>query len=805
MGLTCLPHALQQNNLFLVKERFQNIPVTKRIVSLRTSTMEAERFISLEQARIITRVYRENSDLPVILKRAKALAFSLREMTIAIDPEELIVGNRTPGIRAGIVFPEAGISWLGKEIETLPYRTQDKFSVTSADIEIFRSEIEPFWKGITLEDDIYASVGDEASAVEKAVKINQTDHAQGHICPDTAKWLKYGPAGLIKIATEKKKKNPSGKNFYESAIISLEASCDFIRRYSALASEMAEKETRAEIKMNLLEISLVCRNISVNPPSNFREALQSLWFLYAILHMESNASSFSPGRIDQYLFPFYNNDITSGNISQSVALELMDALFIKFNQIVYMRNNHSAMYFAGFPIGFNITVGGLDRRGKDATNELSFLILKAQDHVRLPQPNLTARLHTSSPDEFVDECTRVISLGTGMPQIVNDESIIPSLELSGVDRDDALDYSLVGCVELSTQGNYLGWSDAAMFNMVKVLELTLNNGKCMLTGNQIGEKTGYLTDYQEYSELEEAFEKQIDFFTGRMFALCETVERIHQEHLPSPFLSSVVEDCLDRGIDVTAGGAKYNFSGIQAIQVANIADSLSTLKELVYERRLVEKEKMLSAIQNNFEGEEILRQRCINSVPKYGNDVEWVDNTGAKWARIFAGKLKGRKNWRGGMYQMGLYTVSAHVPMGQNVGATPDGRLAGTVLADGGVSPMYGRDKLGPTAVLKSVSRLPFNLAGNGALLNMKFLPSFFRTETDRRNFSSMLRTFVRLNIHHVQFNVVNKDDLLKAKSNPDLYRGLTIRVAGYTAYFTELAEDLQNEIIQRTSYGDGY
>jgi pyruvate formate-lyase/glycerol dehydratase family glycyl radical enzyme len=788
-----------------VKEHFSKIPVSKRIVSLRSKTMGEERFLSLEQARIITRVYKENEESPVILKRAMSLSASLRDMPVAIDPEELIVGNRTPGIRSGVVFPEAGISWLGKEIESLPVRPQDRFNVTPRNIKIFRDEIEPFWRGRTLEDQIILTAGDEVSAIGKVVKINQKDHAQGHICPDTAKWLRFGPAGLITIAREKlKRADALERDFFTSVIMSLEASCCFIKRYSSLAIEMAAHETNTQLAVNLREISEVCHNISINPPTTFRESLQSVWFLFVMLHMESNASSFSPGRMDQYLFPYYSRDIATGKISDAEALELMDALFIKFNQIVYMRNRNGAMYFAGFPIGFNVTVGGCDKTGNDATNELSYLILKALDHVRLPQPNLTARLHGSSPGEFTDECTRVIGLGTGMPQIANDESIIPALEHSGVSHEDALDYALVGCVELSSQGNYLGWSDAAMFNMVKVLELTLNNGRCLMTGTQIGPETGYLTDFGDYPQLETAFEKQIDHFTGRMIRLCEVVERMHQVHLPTPFLSSVIENCLDKGTDVTAGGAKYNFSGVQAIQVANIADSLSVLKKLVFESKKVQKGEMLAALQNNFAGEEILRQRCINTVPKYGNDVEWVDETGAKWVRLFAEKLKKYRNYRGGIYHTGLYTVSAHVPMGQNVGATPDGRLAGTVLADGGVSPMNGRDRLGPTAVLRSVSRLPFEMAGNGALLNMKFLPSFFRTETNRQNFSSMLRAFITLKIHHVQFNVVNKDDLLKAKADPDSYRGLTIRVAGYTAYFTELAEDLQNEIIERTSYGDG-
>lgn len=781
-----------------------NLFISDRIRSLKEKTLSEKRFLSLDQAKIITRVYQENETLPVSLKRAKSLAQSLIEMPIIIDPKELIVGNRTPGIRSGVVFPEAGISWLEKEIETLSVRPQDQFNVKKEDISYFKNVIEPYWRGKTLEDHIYSSFGDEIRAIEKVVKINQKDHAQGHICPNVGKWLKYGPAGLLELTREKQKcADLCQKDFYNSVVLSLEASCEFIRRYSVLAKELTENQADIEFSENLKEISLICDNLSKYPPSSFREAVQSVWFLFVILHMESNASSFSPGRMDQYLYPFYISDIRSGKISDTSALELIDALFIKFNQIVYLRNAHSAKYFAGFPIGFNIVIGGETKSGKDATNELSFLLLKAQDHIRLPQPNLTARLHRSSPDDFINECTRIIGLGTGMPQIVNDESIIPALELSGISHNDAIDYAVVGCVELSTQGNFLGWSDAAMFNLVKVLELTLNNGVCMLTGEQMGLKAGDLTDYNNYAQLEDAFVRQIDFFLDRMVRACEGVEKIHQIHLPSPFLSAVIDDCLDKGSDVTAGGAKYNFSGIQAIQVANIADSLSVLKQLVFDQKLIGKKRLLEALRNNFAGNEILRQICLTKVAKYGNDIAWVDEIGEKWLSFFANRLKKFKNFRGGKYQMGLYTVSAHMPMGQNVGATPDGRLERTALADGGVSPMSGRDKKGPTAVLKSVSRLPFNLAGNGSLLNMKFLPSFFKTENDRRNFSSLLKSFVDLKIHHVQFNVVNKEDLVKAKSDPDSYRGLTIRVAGYTAYFTELAEDLQNEIIQRTTYGE--
>jgi formate C-acetyltransferase len=341
-----------------------------------------------------------------------------------------------------------------------------------------------------------------------------------------------------------------------------------------------------------------------------------------------------------------------------------------------------------------------------------------------------------------------------------------------------------------------------MFNMVKALELTLNNGICMITEKQTGLQTGYLYDYDNYSDFEKAFAEQVRYFIDKMIRGCEVVEKFHQIHLPSPFLSAVIDDCLDTGIDVTRGGARYNFSGIQAIQIANIADSLAVLKKLVFEGNLIDKKNFIEALKSNFEGNEILRQKCLK-IPKYGNDIAWVDDLGAEWARSFAENLRNYKNYRGGLYQMGLYTVSAHVPMGKNVGATPDGRLSLAPLADGGLSPMSGRDKNGPTAVLNSVSHIPSILAGNGTLLNMKFLPVFFTDDHLLDKFTSFLKGFSALPVHHVQFNVISPDELRKAKADPESYRGLTIRVAGYTAYFTELSGDLQDEIIERTTHGE--
>ena len=396
----------------------------------------------------------------------------------------------------------------------------------------------------------------------------------------------------------------------------------------------------------------------------------------------------------------------------------------------------------------------------------------------------------------------VVARGSGMPQFFNDEAVMKTMvEELGADLQDAYDYAIVGCVELTTQGNNLGWSDAAMFNFNKALELTLNHGIDLLTGEKMGPDYGGLDTYKTYQDLEHAFSSMIDYYIDQMMKAEEVVEADHQKYLPTAFLSSVIDDCMDKGIDVTAGGAKYNLAGIQMIQVANLADSLAVLKDLVYDKKKIAPQEMLAALQANFEGYEIIHTMVEHKVPKYGNDVAWVDNLGAQWCRYFRAQLRHYQNPRGGLYHTGMYTVSAHVPMGENVGASPDGRKAREPLADGGLSAVYGRDLQGPTALLKSVSRMDNNLTTNGGLLNMKFLPSFFASAEGRANFERFLRVFVDLEIPHIQFNVVNREDLLDAKAHPERHRSLTIRVAGYTAYFVELAGKLQNEIIARTSY----
>lgn len=777
-----------------------NAEQKNRIEVLKTRMLEQPRYVSIEQALIITKTYQEHETDSKQVKRAWSLYNALTQIEIGIEPEELIVGNRTKGVRYGVVFPESGISWVDREFETIPTRPQDKFLVHPEDIETFRKVIVPYWKGKSLEDIVHQRIGDEISEISKVVKINQTDHAQGHICPNVKEWLELGPAGVIAKAEKNLVgANASQQEFYRCVILVMQGVQKFMQRYADLLEEKADSYPKYTASMR--ELAKICQNLQNRPAQSFHEALQSTWFLFVVLHMESNASSFSPGRLDQILYPYYQKDLAEKKMDDDQALEMIECLWLKFNEIVYLRNKNSAKYFAGFPIGFNVAVGGQDENGNDASNALSHLLIQAQEDIGLPQPNLSVRLFEHTDQALLTHAVKCVSKGSGMPQFFNDKAIVSPLMDLGISKQDALNYAIVGCVELTTHGNNLGWSDAAMFNMNKVLELTLNHGKCLLTGKQMGPDLGSLSTYASFSDLEAAYQKMMDYFIEKMIPCCEGVEKAHIDCLPTPFLSAVIDDCMDKGMDVTAGGAHYNLSGIQMIQVANLADSLAAIKELVYDKKKVDASHLEKSLQNNFVGDEVLRQMLLHRVPKYGNDVAWVDELGAKWALYFREQLRKYKNYRNGPYHTGMYTVSAHVPMGQNVGASADGRFAQDPLADGGLSAVYGRDIQGPTAVLKSVSKMDNSCTTNGGLLNMKFLPDFFKTEAGITKFCNFLRAFVDLEVPHIQFNVVSKENLLDAQKHPDQYRSLTVRVAGYTAYFTELAGDLQNEIIARTSY----
>ena len=644
-----------------------NAEQKNRIEVLKTRMLEQPRYVSIEQALIITKTYQEHETDSKQVKRAWSLYNALTQIEIGIEPEELIVGNRTKGVRYGVVFPESGISWVDREFETIPTRPQDKFLVHPEDIETFRKVIVPYWKGKSLEDIVHQRIGDEISEISKVVKINQTDHAQGHICPNVKEWLELGPAGVIAKAEKNLVgANASQQEFYRCVILVMQGVQKFMQRYADLLEEKADSYPKYTASM--CELAKICQNLQNRPAQSFHEALQSTWFLFVVLHMESNASSFSPGRLDQILYPYYQKDLVEKKMDEDQALEMIECLWLKFNEIVYLRNKNSAKYFAGFPIGFNVAVGGQDENGNDASNALSHLLIQAQEDIGLPQPNLSVRLFEHTDQALLTHAVKCVSKGSGMPQFFNDKAIASPLMDLGISKKDALNYAIVGCVELTTHGNNLGWSDAAMFNMNKVLELTLNHGKCLLTGKQMGPDLGSLSTYASFSDLEAAYQKMMDYFIEKMIPCCEGVEKAHIDCLPTPFLSAVIDDCMDKGMDVTAGGAHYNLSGIQMIQVANLADSLAAIKELVYDKKKVDASHLEKALQNNFVGDEVLRQMLLHRVPKYGNDVAWVDELGAKWALYFREQLRKYKNYRNGPYHTGMYTVSAHVPMGQNVG-----------------------------------------------------------------------------------------------------------------------------------------
>lgn len=773
--------------------------MNSRVEKLKREMLAEKRYLSVEQAKIIDRVHKERKEEPLCIRRAHALAAAFDEMDICIKEGELIVGNRTTGVRHGVVFPECGIAWLENELDTLPERDQDPFLVRTEDASYIKSELLPRWKDNCLESRIYDVIGSEDDRLSGVIKTNQKGRGQGHIIPDVKTWLEKGPAGLLEEVKEHLKNSAltqKQKEFYESAWISLKGVQRFFERYAELADKQS-KSASFVYQKEYHAISETCRKLEKQPPDTYREALQSVWFLMVCLQMESNAASISLGRLDQYLLPWYQKDIERNVISREEALELTECFFLKFNQIVCMRSGVEAKYFAGFPIGFNLVIGGRDEEGRLLENELSYLFLEAQKELHLPQPNLSARLCEQSSEEFLEACTDCVSKGGGLPQFFNDEAIIPALEKAGLTKKDAANYGIVGCVELAGCGNMLGWSNASMFNVVKVLELSLNHGKDLLTGKQITDDSGGLDTYKTYEELENSLRKQIKFFVERMVYFHNTVDRMHAEFLPTGLLSSVVRGCLDKGLDVTAGGAVYNSSGMQFVQVANLIDSLEALKETVFTGKISGKE-FLRQMQKNWP-DEGMRLYMKRMPLKYGNDIPEVDGMANKWIDYFCEELKKYKNVRGGNFHAGLYTVSSHVPMGENVGAGCDGRKAGEPLADGGISACSGCDRLGPTAMLKSASAVNNENISNGTLLNMKFSPSIFKSERDRQKFCSLLRSFVSLKIQHVQFNVVNREDLLAAQKDPDSYRSLLIRVAGYTAYFTALDQKLQNEIIRRT------
>jgi len=762
--------------------------MTNRIQRLKDALFASPREISLERALLYTESHQQTEGEPVILRRAKATAYILDHVEIAIRDDELIAGNRTVKPRAGIMSPDMDPYWLLKELEEFSTRPQDRFNISEEDKRLYRDVLYPYWEKRSMKDFINSQMTEEVKAAvsTQIFSVNQTDKGQGHIIIDYPRLLNNGLGALVAEMNEHCQREPQNA-FYQAALLLLEASQRHILRYAALAEEMAEHYDEPR-RQELLAIAANSRHNAQHKSKSFWQACQLFWYMNVILQYESNASSLSIGRFDQYMLPFYQASLSQGE-DAAFLKELLESLWVKCNDVVLLRSTSSARYFAGFPTGYTALLGGLTENGRSAVNVLSFLCLDAYQSIQLPQPNLGVRVNEFIDRPFLLKTAETIRLGTGIPQIFNDEVVVPAFLNRGVSLEDARDYAVVGCVELSIPGKTYGLHDIAMFNLLKVMEIAMqeNEGNTALS----------------YDQLLEHIRTKINHYIALMVEGSNICDIGHRDWAPVPLLSSFISDCLDNGKDITEGGARYNFSGVQGIGIANLSDSLHALKGLVFEQQRLSFDELLAVLKANFatpEGEKV-RARLIHRFEKYGNDIDEVDNISAELLRHYCKEVEKYRNPRGGQFTPGSYTVSAHVPLGAVVGATPDGRFAGEQLADGGLSPMLGQDMQGPTAVLKSVSKLDNYLLSNGTLLNVKFTPATLEGDTGLQKLADFLRAFTQLKLQHVQFNVVNADTLREAQQRPQDFAGLVVRVAGYSAFFVELSKEIQDDIIRRTAH----
>lgn len=762
--------------------------VNPRIQLMKDNLFKNKRQISLERALLYTESHKQTTGEPVIIRRAKAVAHILENVQISIREGELLVGNRTVRPRSGILSPEMDPYWIIKEMDTIHSRPQDQFEFTEEDKKIYLEELYPYWENHSMKDFIVGQLTDEINTAlkDEVFKLNQTDKGQGHIIMDFPAILENGVQYYINLLEDLSQNNPDN-DFFQAGLIVFKAMKTHFLRYAELAGQMAERELEEQRAAELKNIKKICEKLSTEKPDSFYEALQLLWMTSIVGQYESNASSLSLGRMDQYLYPFYKKSQDEG-ISEELLYEVLGDFYIKTNDVVLLRSESSAKCFAGFPTGYTVVLGGVDRFGRESVNSLSYLMLDLYHEILLPQPNLSVRMNELIPRKFLLKTCETIRLGTGIPQLFNDEVIIPGFLSKGVSLEDARDFATVGCVEISIPGKTYGLHDIALFNLLRIMELSMYELK----------GTKNLT----FEQLMENIQEKIRYYVRLVAEGSDIVDLGHRHYAPTPFLSVLIDDCIKNGKDVTEGGARYNFSGVQGIGEANLSDSLYVVKKMIFENEEMSFDELVNAMASDYSGEYApLQEHVIQDFDKYGNDNDEVDDIAAEVFRFYAKELEKYKNVRGGQFIPGAYTVSAHIPLGEAVGATPDGRKAGEQLADGGLSPMVGRDRLGPTAVLKSVSKLDNYLTVNGSLLNLKFQPNTLKGYQGLNKFADFLMAFTKLKIQHVQFNVQSKETLLDAQKHPEKYSGLLVRVAGYSAFFVDLNKKIQDDIIARVEH----
>lgn len=809
--------------------------------------------IEADRAILLTESYQQTENLPIIKRRSAAFSHILRHIPIVIRPDELIVGSNSIAPRGCQLFPEYSGDWVEQEYETFETREADPFHISPETIAKLK-KVYPYWKGKSTSELATALMAPEALlAFQHNIFTtgNYFYNGVGHICVQYDKVLSIGYEG-IRAQAQQAMENchvsdpdyASRHAFLEAVVECCDAVMAYAKRYADLARKEAESCSSLVRREELLKIAANCERVPAKPARSFYEACQSFWFVQQLLQMESSGHSISPGRFDQYMYPYFKKDLDEGKITLESAQELLDCIWVKLNDLNKVRDAASAEGFAGYSLFQNLIAGGQDENGMDATNELSYMTLEASIHVALPMPSMSVRVWNGTPQSFLLKAASLTRTGVGLPAYYNDEVIIPALMNRGLNLKEARNYCIIGCVEPQCPGRTDGWHDAAFFNMCRPLEMVFSNG--MDNGVQIGPRTGDVTKMKTFDEVFDAYKKQMEYFIEMMVNSDNAIDTAHAVRCPLPFESCMVDDCIARGKSVQEGGAHFNFTGPQGFGIANMSDSLWAIRQLVFEEKKLTMAEYKEAIENNFgyemhekkakeltkniavamvrdgkklDEEDVRRiyemvrkgnlseekraryreiRAMIEALPKYGNDLREVDLFAREVAYTYTKPLENYRNPRGGQYQAGLYPVSANVPLGYQTGATPDGRLANTPIADG-VGPASGRDTHGPTATANSVARLDHGIASNGTLFNQKFHPSALEGRSGLENFTSLIRAFFDQKGMHMQFNVVTRETLLDAQKHPEKYRALVVRVAGYSALFTTLSRSLQDDIINRT------
>ena len=790
--------------------------LTPRMNEFREKVLDKKPYICAQRALLATEAYKLNQNQPAVMKRALMLKNILEKMSIYIEDETLIVGNQAASNKDAPIFPEYTLEFVLDELDLFEKRDGDVFYITEKTKEDLRS-IAPFWENNNLRSKGGALLPDEVKVYMETGffgmegKLNSGD---AHLAVDYQQVLKTGLKGYEERVRQLKDgldlcvvENIDKYQFYKAVLIVIEAVKTYALRFSKLAKELAMKADEKR-KAELLEISRICAKVPYEPAQTFHEAVQSTWFIQLILQIESNGHSLSYGRFDQYIYPYYQHDIDHGLINDDQVVEILTNLWIKTLTINKVRSQAHTFSSAGSPMYQNVTIGGQTPDKKDATNALSYLVLKSVAQTRLPQPNLTVRYHRNMPKAFLDEAIEVMKLGTGMPAFNSDEVIIPSFIEKGVKEEDAYNYSAIGCVETAVPGKW-GYRCTGMsyMNFPRILLITMNDGIDPTSGKRFVKGRGRFEDMKSFDELMKAIDYVLRELTRMSVIVENAIDLALERDVPDVLCSALTEDCIGRGKTIKEGGAVYDFiSGLQ-VGIANMADSLAAIKKLVFEEKKITPVQLMAALADDFTSVENQRiqNMLINDAPKYGNDDDYVDQLVVEVYNSYIDEMKKYPNTRygrgpiGGIRYAGTSSISANVGQGYGTMATPDGRKAHTPLAEG-CSPAHSMDKSGPTAVFKSVSKLPTHEITGGVLLNQKVTPQMLAKEENKEKLEMMIKTFFnRLDGYHVQYNVVSRDTLIDAQKHPEKHKDLIVRVAGYSAFFNVLSKATQDDIIGRT------